>query len=98
MDFPFPVNPNQVGGGKLISYISLSPGAGATILGCLHAIYSATNDNVALIDFNPSSKARTYMGLPADVSSASILDLNSAYSPNDLYSAGDKHHSNVTVY
>jgi len=93
--FPFPIEP-KTGSGELISYLSVNPGSGASTLACHNAIYLAEKD-ICLIDFNRNSKVRTYMGLPEDVSSASILNINGISSPQEIYSAGEKHHSNVFI-
>lgn len=95
--FPFPTEPIQAGSGTLISYISLRPGAGASTLACCHAMYVAEKQEVCLIDFNRNSKVRTYMGLTEDVSSASVVNINGVDSPQEIFRAGEKHHSNTFV-
>lgn len=87
--FPFPITPAEVGGGKLAVFFSIKSGSGASTLACLAAISLAENNQVALADLNPESKIRTYMGFPADVSSASILDINGANLPESVISASE---------
>lgn len=95
MEFPFPTTPQEAGPGKLISYISLQPGSGATTLACMHA--SVLPGEVALIDFSPTSKVRTYTGLTDDISAANILNIKNINEPKEIYLAGEKQ-NNVFVF
>lgn len=73
----------------LVAFMGIKSGAGASTLACLAAICLAERNGAALIDLNPESKVRTYMGFPADVSSASILDINGVNSPESVICAGE---------
>lgn len=95
--FPFPTEPRAAGNGSLISYISLRPGAGATTLACHHAMNAAEKQETCLVDFNRNSKVRTYMGLPEDVSSASILNINGINNSQEIFRVGEKHHCNAFI-
>lgn len=98
MEFPFSTSPEQVGGGTLVSYVSLESGSGASTLACMHALYSAESTETALLDLDPASKVRAYTGLPVDVSSASVIDLNGVTEAKSIYSAGEEIGSNLYVY
>lgn len=95
MQFPFPTTPAEAGKGRLVGFLSAQPGAGSAILACLTAL--ANEGETALIDLNPASKVRTYMGLTSDVCPASVLDLAGVASPEDVSRAGAEHPRNVFV-
>lgn len=97
MDFPFPTTPQEAGKGFLVSYISLIKGAGASTLACMNALFAARREDTVLLDLNPESKVRSYMGLTRDVSSSSILDINGIDRPQDIFSVTEKHRSGVFV-
>lgn len=92
MKFPFPTNPGEAGGNPAIGFLSPVPGAGATTLACLTALYLAeSKKQVALVDFAPLGKIRTYMSLTVDVCPASILDAAGVRSSNEIRKAGVTH-------
>lgn len=95
MDFPFPISPREAGSGKLISYISFQPGAGASTLACMQA--RSTQNEVALIDFSPAAKVRAYVGLPEHISAASILQIKNINEAKEIYHAGERR-DNVVIY
>lgn len=97
MEFPFPTVPQEAGKGFLVSYISLKKGAGASTLACMNALYASQREDVILLDLNPESRVRSYMGLTQDVSSSSILDINGIDRPQDIFSIAEKHRSGVFV-
>jgi hypothetical protein len=98
--FPFPTSPQEAGKGILISFISVRQGAGASSLACMTAISAAgIKEDVALIDFNPESKIRAYMGYPgAEITTLSILDINSVSSPEIIFSACEQHRTGIKVF
>lgn len=97
--FPFPSTPQEAGKGKLISFVSVRQGAGASTLSCLTAISSSNTEDVSLIDFNPESKVRAYLGYPGtEVSILSILNINSVSTPEQIISASEEHHTGIRVY
>lgn len=98
IQFSFPTTPNKAGQGKLISFFSIRPGAGASVLACLYASFLAERKETALIDLNPDSKARTYLGMPEEVTSASIVNINSVFDANDIYSAAEKTSQNILLF
>lgn len=97
MEFPFPLTPEEVGGGKLIGFVSAVPGAGSSTLACLAALSCAEANEVALADLNPSSKVRSYMGLTPDVCPASILDVAGVVSPGEISRVSVSHPRKVMV-
>lgn len=97
--FQFPTSPQEAGKGILISFVSVKQGAGASTLACMSAISSASTKDVSLIDFNPESKIRAYMGYPgAEVTTLSILNINSVSSPEVIFSACEQHHTGIKVF
>lgn len=92
MKFPFPVIPEEAPGGKLISFVSCVPGAGASTLACLTAMTLQS----ALIDF--TGRARSYMGLTPDVCPTSLADALGVTKPEDITKIGVDHPSGVTVF
>jgi MinD-like ATPase involved in chromosome partitioning or flagellar assembly len=98
--FQFPTSPQEAGKGILISFLSCRQGAGASSLACMTAITAANiKQEVSLIDFNPESKVRAYMGYPgAEITTLSILNINSVNSPDVIYSASEQHHSGVNIF
>ena len=96
--FQFPTSP-QAGKGILISFVSVRQGAGASSLACMAAISAASIKDVSLIDFNPESKVRAYMGYPgAEITTLSILNINSVSSPEIIFSASEQHHTGVRIF
>ena len=97
--FPFPTTPQEAGKGILISFLSVRQGAGASTLSCLAAISLANTNDVSLIDFNPESKIRAYLGYPGtEVSTLSILNINSVSTPEQIFSASEQHHTGIRVF
>ncbi len=97
--FQFPTSPQEAGKGILISFVSVRQGAGASSLACMAAISAASIKDVSLIDFNPESKVRAYMGYPgAEITTLSILNINSVSSPEIIFSASEQHHTGVRVF
>lgn len=92
MKFPFPVIPEEAPGGRLISFVSCVPGAGASTLACLTAMTLQS----ALIDF--TGRARSYMGLTPDVCPTSLADALGVTKPEDITKIGVDHPSGVTVF
>lgn len=89
MRFPFPTSPQEAGKGRLVGFCSPVPGAGASSLACAAALL--LGKGAALVDFNPASKVRAYMGItPADYP-ASVLDVAGVSSPDDVLRAGVSH-------
>lgn len=98
MELPFPTTPDEAGGSPAIGFVSVLPGAGATTLACLTALSLAeTGKQVALADFSPLSKTRTYLGLTLDVCPASVLDAAGVRSPEEIRRAGVDHPRSVFV-
>lgn len=98
MKFPFPTTPDEAGGNPAIGFVSVLPGAGATALACLTALSLAeSGKNVALVDFSPLSKARTYLGLTLDVCPASVLDAAGVRNPEEIRQAGVGHPRSLFV-
>lgn len=91
---PFPTSPQEAGRGILISFVSIKQGAGASTLACLAALtLSGVNRETALIDFNPESKVRSYMGYPTGRETpVSILNIQSVFSSDMIYTASENHH------
>lgn len=97
--FQFPTSPQEAGKGVLVSFVSVRQGAGASSLACMAAISAASIQDVSLIDFNPESKVRAYLGYPgAEVSTLSILNINSVNSPEIIFSASEQHHTGIKVF
>ncbi|WP_054697578.1 hypothetical protein [Syntrophomonas palmitatica] len=98
--FPFPTSPQEAGKGILISFLSVKQGSGASTLGCMTAICSAgIKQDVSLIDLNPESKVRAYMGYPgSEVTTMSVLNINSVSTPDMIFSASEQHHTGVRVF
>ena len=92
MKFPFPVIPEEAPGGKLISFVSCVPGAGASTLACLTAMSLGS----ALIDF--TGHARSYLGLTPDVCPSSLVDALGVSKPEDISRIGIEHPSGITVF
>lgn len=98
MKLPFPTTPDEAGGSPAIGFVSVLPGAGATTLACLTALSLAeTGSEVALVDFSPLSKARTYLGLTPDVCPASVLDAAGVRSHEEVHRAGADHPRSLFV-
>lgn len=97
---PFPTTPKEAGKGVLISFVSTKQGAGASTLACLAALtLSGVNREVALIDFNPESKIRSYMGYPTGRETpVSILNIQSVFSSDMIYTASEIHQSNIKIF
>lgn len=92
MRFPFPVTPDETGGGRVISFVSATPGAGSSTLACLTSLaVKENNKKVALVDLNPAGKVRAYMGLTVDVSPASVLDVAGIKSADEINKVGVAH-------
>lgn len=98
--FQFPTSPSEAGKGILISFLPVRQGVGVSSLSCMTAIsLSSIKKETALIDFNPESKVRAYMGYPgAEVSTVSILNINSVSAPDQIYSACEQHHTGIRVF
>lgn len=92
MKFPFPSIPEEAPGGRLISFVSCVPGAGASTLACLAAMTLES----ALIDF--TGRVRSYMGLTPDVCPTSLVDALGVGRPEDITKIGVDHPSGVTVF
>lgn len=98
MKLPFPTTPDEAGGNPAIGFFSVLPGAGATTLACLTALSLAeTGKQVALVDFSPLSKVRTYLGLTLDVCPASVLDAAGVRRPEEIRRAGVDHPRSIFV-
>ncbi|MDN5375127.1 MAG: hypothetical protein PWQ39_167 [Thermacetogenium sp.] len=98
MKFPFPTTPNEAGGNPAIGFVSVLPGAGAATLACLAALSVAeSGKRVALVDFSPAGKVRSYMGLTPDVCPASVLDAAGVSGPAEIQRAGVVHPRSVFV-
>ncbi len=97
---PFPTTPQEAGKGVLISFLSVKQGAGASTLACLAAhTLAGIKKDVSLIDFNSESKVRSYMGYPTGRETpASILDIQSIFSPDMIYTASEVHASGIKVF
>lgn len=97
--FQFPTSPQEAGKGILVSFVSVRQGAGASSLACMAAISAASTKDVSLIDFNPESKVRAYMGYPgAEVTTLSILNINSIGLPETIFTASEQHHTGIKVF
>lgn len=97
IQFPFPITPSDVGTGKLVSFISLKAGSGASTLACCAAMTFAQQQMTALVDLNPESKVRCYMGMPSDVTTASVLNLAGIGENESIMSAGENSRCNNLV-
>lgn len=93
----FPISPNEIGGGKLITFISVVSGVGASTLACHTALSFRSFEKVKIVDFNLESKVRAYLKFPEEVTKASILDLKSATNPESIHSAGEEYSENLQV-
>lgn len=92
MELPFPVSPDEVGGGAVIGFVSVVPGAGGSTLACLTALGLAeAGRDVALADLSPHAKVRSYLGLTQDVSPASVLDIAGISTPDEVAKVGIQH-------
>jgi hypothetical protein len=87
--FLFPTSPQEAGKGRLIGFYSPLPGAGASSLACAAALF--LGKETALVDFNPASKVRAYMGITSADYPASVLDVAGVRSPDDVLRAGVSH-------
>lgn len=95
MEFKFPTTPQEAGKGKLITYLPVRPGAGATTLACMSAYMISQS---ALIDFTPESKVRSYLGYQGDISATSILNINSVETYDGIFAASEEHHKGIKVF
>lgn len=95
--FNFPTTPNEAGKGKLITFVPLKSGVGASTLACYTALSFSSFQEVNLIDFNSESKVRSYLGFPPDISSTSVLDIKMANTPDMIYSASEKF-NNINIF
>lgn len=98
MEFNFPTTPQEAGQGTFISFLPLSPGAGAATLACMTALTASQYHETALIDLTPQSKVRSYMGYQGEVTAVSILDINGVSSPEGIFSASEDHHAGIKVF
>ncbi len=96
--FNFPTTPEEAGKGKLISFIPVKSNVGASTLACYTALSFARFQKANIIDFNPESKVRTYLGYPAETTTVSILDIKAATNPDMIYSASEKYNENINVF
>lgn len=94
----FPTSPEQAGSGKLVGFLSLAEGAGATALACMTALaLGSSGQRVALVDLRREGKVRAYMGLTPDVCPANVLDAAGVRLPEDVLRAGVDHPRGVFV-
>ncbi|NLN48245.1 MAG: hypothetical protein GX154_04000 [Clostridiales bacterium] len=98
MEFTFPTTPQEAGNGRLITFIPLRVGAGASTLACMTAYAASPVMSTSLIDFTPESKIRSYLGYHGDISSASILDINSIVNYGAIFTASEEHHMDIKVF
>jgi len=96
--FNFPTTPKEAGKGKLVTFLPVKTGTGASTLACYAALSFSNIQEVNLIDFSPESKMRSYMGYPPETSSVSVLDIKAANNPDSIYSASEKYSDNLNVF
>lgn len=95
-DVAVPVSPDDLKGrGKILAFLPLYPGSGATTLS-IYAAMTVTGKKdepkeVALADLTPWGKARSYLGLHPDDYPASVLDLIRAEDGDDAARFGVLH-------
>lgn len=98
MEFSFPITPQEAGNGRLITFLPLRAGVGASTLACMTAFITAPLQETALIDFTPESKTRSYLGYQGEISASSILDINSITAPEGIFTASEEHHKGIKVF
>ena len=98
MEFNFPTTPQEAGSGRLVTFLPLRVGAGASTLACMTAYTAAPIMSTSLIDFTAESKIRSYLGYHDDISATSILDVNSITNYNAVFTASEEHHKNIKVF
>lgn len=98
MEFNFPTTPQEAGNGRLITFLPLRIGAGASTLACITAYAASPIVSTSLIDFTAESKVRSYLGYHGDISPASILDINSILNYGAVFTASEEHHKNIKVF
>lgn len=98
MQFNFPTSPQEAGNGRLITFLPLRSGAGASTLACMAAYAATPIISTALIDFAAESKVRSYLGYHGDISPASILDINSIVNYEAVFTASEEHHREIMVF
>jgi hypothetical protein len=98
MEFNFPTTPQEAGSGRLVTFLPLRIGAGASTLACMTAYTAAPIIPTSLIDFTAESKIRSYLGYHGDISPASILDINSITNYGAVFTASEEHHKDIKVF
>lgn len=99
-DVHVPMSPHELPGkGKVIAFMPLIPGSGATTL-ALYAVFSlmAGQREIAVADLTPWGKARTYLGLLPQDYPASILDVLEHEEDEDITRFGVLHPFGFFVY
>lgn len=99
-DVHVPMSPQELPGkGKVIAFMPLIPGSGATTL-ALYAVFSlmAGQREIAVADLTPWGKARTYLGLLPQDYPASILDVLEHEEDEDITRFGVLHPFGFYVY
>lgn len=96
--FNFPTSPEEAGKGKLITFIPIKAGTGASTLASYTALSFSSFQEVNLIDFNSESKVRSYFGYPQETTTVSILDIKAATNPDMIYSASEKYNENLNIF
>ena len=96
--FSFPTTPKEAGKGKLVTFLPVKTGVGASTLACYAALSFGNIQEVNLIDFSPESKMRSYMGYPPETSSVSVLDIRAANNPDSIFSASEKYSEKINVF
>ena len=96
--FSFPTTPKEAGKGKLVTFLPVKTGVGASALACYAALSFGNIQEVNLIDFSPESKMRSYMGYPPETSSVSVLDIRAANNPDSIFSASEKYSDKINVF
>lgn len=95
-DVSVPVSPDDLKGqGKILAFLPIYPGSGATTLAIYAALASLGKKDetkeIALTDLTPWGKARSYLGLHPDDYPTSVLDLIRSEDGNDAARFGILH-------